>query len=215
MNLLVTLLWHLYAFSLRATCSGIHKLLYSFWMTIEQLSIVLVLVLMTLNLHIHVIHLHPNKCLTFQGNVPCPFLMLSCFRDILKLPFWVCLAHQMFPEPTVFLTHSPPQWLKAREGHREGICHSLSVKPSTERYLESNWWSLVCVPLCYGAEQDTQQLGFTSAAETQRHSSEQHTQKHTLYKHSFLSCSPLFLFKSSVSSQAGVLLFFAWWTASN
>lgn len=215
MNLLVTLLWHLYAFSLRATCSGIHKLLYSFWMTIEQLSIVLVLVLMTLNLHIHVIHLHPNKCLTFQGNVPCPFLTLSCFRDILKLPFWVCLAHQMFPEPTVFLTHSPPQWLKAREGHREGICHSLSVKPSTERYLESNWWSPVCVPLCYGAEQDTQQLGFTSAAETQRHSSEQHTQKHTLYKHSFLSCSPLFLFKSSVSSQAGVLLFFAWWTTSN
>lgn len=44
----------------------------------------------------------------------------------------------MFPEHTVAVTLSPlPKRLKARGGHGEGICHSLSVKLNTEENLES------------------------------------------------------------------------------
>lgn len=44
----------------------------------------------------------------------------------------------MFPELTVAVTLSPlPERLKARGGHGEGICHSLSVKLNTEENLES------------------------------------------------------------------------------
>lgn len=44
----------------------------------------------------------------------------------------------MFPELTVAVTLSPlPEWLQARGGHGEGICHSLSVKLNTEENLES------------------------------------------------------------------------------
>lgn len=48
----------------------------------------------------------------------------------------------MFPELTVAVTLSPlPERLKARGGHGEGICHSLSAKLNTEENLESR---LVC-----------------------------------------------------------------------
>lgn len=60
----------------------------------------------------------------------------------------------MFPELTVAVTLSPlPERLKARGGHGEGICHSLSVKLNTEENLESrlacterseNWLKNTC-----------------------------------------------------------------------
>lgn len=137
-----------------------------------------------------------NKCLTFQCNVLCPVLNVCHCSLLLSGDYETSFSglsgsHQMFPESTVFLTHSPPQWQKARKGQREGNCHSLSLKPSTERYLESNWWSLYCA--CLSATKLTKAYSNWDLLYRDRHlcnSPEQHTQKHTLYVNDFFSHSP-------------------------
>ena len=86
---------------------------------------------------------------------PSPETQLSpAFGRFWNFLFGAVWLNQMFPEPTVFITHSPPRYWKGkrrterqreREGEGEGLCHSLLVKPNThtERYLESKWASLL------------------------------------------------------------------------
>lgn len=89
----------------------------------------------------------PSRLLDLPGKCaePCLFLTLSRFWDISKLPFWVCLALQMFPEPTVSLTRSPlPIGWNAWKGHRAGnVPFSVSEARRRETHLKYDGWSLV------------------------------------------------------------------------
>lgn len=126
---------------------------------------------MTLNLltHMYVMCLHPNKCLTFQCNVPHPFLNL----DVLPLSgdFETSFLG-LSGSPDVSWTHRVPNSLpspvvkgKGKDAERESVVQSQW--PSRERYLESNWWNLVCVRLSATELIKASASGIYSAAVTE------------------------------------------------
>lgn len=88
-------------------------------------------------------------------------LMFSCFRGFSELPFWVCLPHQMFPESTAFVTHSPPKWLKGRERAKSG---NLSFTLRKVKHREIHGLHMIKSCLCVCLPQSCpRQEGFSSA----------------------------------------------------
>lgn len=118
----------------------------------------------------------------------------------------------MFPEPTVSLTHSPPRCENKGRTERG----NLSLTPSKAKHREIPGVQLVKtflrVPVSYCADHSRRWPRFTLAAVTEdsaTHLERVHRHTHTLYLQSFLTAHLLLhIFKSSVSSQPGLLLFY-------